>query len=185
MICAHELGLSGQIKLLPAKASPVNRDQNIVAKNPLGKVPTLITESGQVLYDSRVICEYLNDMGRGNLFPSAGESKWEALTMQALGDGLLDAALLARYESFLRPAHLCWEDWVNGQIEKIHSALSTFENTIGHSAFHIGQITAACALGYLDLRYDHLNWRGTYPRLKGWFESVSKRESISTEWKLP
>jgi len=185
MICAHELGLSDQIELLPAKASPVLRDQSIVAKNPLGKVPTLLTKEGHSLYDSRVICEYLNDIASGSLFPSNGSLKWEAITMQALGDGLLDAALLARYETFLRPKELCWNEWVSGQMEKIQSALTSFELTPLTDNFHIGQITLACSLGYLDLRYDHLNWRDSHPKLKKWFEEISKRESVKKEWVLP
>jgi len=185
MICAHELGLSNQIELLPSKASPVDRDKSIVEKNPLGKVPTLLTQEGLALYDSRVICEYLNDQGSGQLFPTNPALKWEAITMQALGDGLLDAALLTRYETFLRPKELCWNDWVNGQIEKIHSSLQQFESTIHNDSFHIGQITLACALGYLDLRFDHLAWRKSHPKLKDWFEAINKRESVAKEWTLP
>ncbi len=187
MICAHELGLSEKLELLPAKASPVNRDPSIVEKNPLGKVPTLLTSEGRALYDSRVICEYINELGSGNLFPKSGALRWEAITLQALGDGLLDAALLARYETFLRPKELCWTDWVNGQLEKIHSALTDFEMQIDHhkDTFHIGHITLACSLGYLDLRFEHLEWRKSYPKLKTWFEEISKRESIKKEWALP
>lgn len=185
MICAHELGLADQIVLLAAKASPVDRDKSIVEKNPLGKVPTLVTNAGLALYDSRVICEYLNDLGKGNLFPKEESHKWEAITMQSLGDGLLDAALLARYETFLRPKELCWNEWVSGQLEKIHSALNYFESNSHSDSFHIGQITLACALGYLDLRYAHLEWRKAHPKLKAWFEEIGTRESVKKEWSLP
>jgi glutathione S-transferase len=184
MICAHELGLSSQIELLPAKASPVERDKSLVDKNPLGKVPTLITHEGISLYDSRVICEYLNDIGSGHLFPQDKSQKWEALTMQSLGDGLLDAALLARYETFLRPKELCWNEWVNGQRDKIQSSLTYFESLTLADKFHIGQITLACSLGYLDLRFEHLNWRQSNPKLKAWFEVISQRESVAKQWAL-
>jgi len=185
LISADELGLSNKIELLPAKASPVLRDQNIVAKNPLGKVPTLLTDDGLVLFDSRVICEYLNDIANGPLFPQDKRAKWDAIAMQALGDGLLDAALLARYESFLRPQEFLWKDWESGQIDKVMSALADFEsNTLQDSVFHIGHISLLCGLSYLDLRFDYLNWRTSHPKLSAWFEKNSKRKSFTKEWSL-
>mgnify|MGYP001964464893 CR=1 FL=1 len=102
MVCAHLTGQAGQIEWLASAAHPVNRDARIAGHNPLAKVPTLILPDGKALYDSRVICEYLAEAaGDTQLFP-AGPARWVALTRQALGDGLLDAALLARYEQ--RPA---------------------------------------------------------------------------------
>ena len=109
MVAAHELGLVDRLETLPSAAHPVNRDQSILARNPLGQVPTLVTDDGRTLYDSRVICEYLNDLGRGSLFP-AGEARWRALTEQALGDGMLAAAVLTRYESVVRPEAKRWDD---------------------------------------------------------------------------
>ena len=185
LICADELGLSDKIELLPAKASPVLRDQSIVAKNPLGKVPTLLTDEGVALFDSRVFCEYLNDIADADLFPKDKRAKWNAIAMQALGDGLLDAALLARYESFLRPQEFLWKDWETGQIDKVKSCLADFENnTSKDSVFHIGHITLACGLAYLDLRFDYLDWRASHPKLKFWFEEISKRKSFAKEWSL-
>ena len=105
--------------------------------------------------------------------------------MQSLGDGLLDAALLARYETFLRPEDRQWKEWESGQLEKIHSALVNFEShTLSGSEFHIGHITLLCALSYLDLRFDYLNWRTSYPKLKAWFEVASQRKSYTKEWAL-
>jgi glutathione S-transferase len=114
MVTAHELGLVERIALLPSQAHPVNRDATLVAANPLGKVPTLVTDEGQALYDSRVICEYLDHLGGGRLFPQDA-TRWNALALQSLGDGLLDAALLARYEDVARPEALRWADWRRGQ----------------------------------------------------------------------
>ena len=115
LIAAHELGLVDRIQLLPSSAHPVQRDARIIASNPLGKVPTLITDQGQALYDSRVICEYLDQLaGGGKLFPAAGPARWSALTLQALGDGILDGALLARYEDAARPEPLRWSDLAYG-----------------------------------------------------------------------
>src|SRR5690606_38776840 len=98
MAVAHETGLVDRIEKLPSAANPVNRDRTVIASNPLGQVPTLITDDGQALYDSRVICEYLDDLGGGKLFPATGKARWQALADQALADGILGAALLARYE---------------------------------------------------------------------------------------
>ena len=119
MVTAHELGLVGRIELLAANAHPVQRDATIIASNPLGKVPTLIADDGRVLYDSRVICEYFDELGGGRLFPRSGAPRWAALTLQSLADGMLDAALLARYETALRPEALRWGDWVTGQLDKV------------------------------------------------------------------
>jgi len=95
LVSAHELGLRDRLELLPAAAHPVNRDRTVVARNPLGKVPTLITEEGTALYDSRVICEYLNALGDGHLMPRQGPARWAVLVDQALADGIMDAAVLA------------------------------------------------------------------------------------------
>ena len=95
MFIAHHLGLADRIEKLPSAAHPVNRDQSIIPSNPLGKVPTMITDDGTVLFDSRVICEYLDHLGKGSFFPAAGAERWRVLTEQALADGILDAALLS------------------------------------------------------------------------------------------
>lgn len=106
MVSAHELGVADRITLLPSKAHPVDRDATLVATNPLGKVPAFITDDGLVLYDSRVICEWLDSSFNGRLFPREGTARWHALVLQSLADGILDAALLARYEEAARPEAL-------------------------------------------------------------------------------
>jgi glutathione S-transferase len=114
LVCAWELGLFDRLELLPAAPHPVNRDRAVVALNPLGKIPTLVTDEGAVLYDSRVICEYLNSLGDGRLLPAQGASRWTTLAEQSLADGIMDAAVLTRYESAVRPESLRWADWVTG-----------------------------------------------------------------------
>ncbi len=106
LVSAHELGLRERIELLPAAPHPVNRDRALIVCNPLGKVPTLVTDDGTVLYDSHVICEYLNALGDGRLLPEAS-ARWPVYRDQALADGLLDAAVLVRYETFARPEAGC------------------------------------------------------------------------------
>jgi hypothetical protein len=146
MVVAHELGLAARIEHLPAAAHPVNRDPNIVRNNPLGKVPTLLTDDGTVLYDSRVICEFLNELGGGKLFPGGGAQRWQVLTEQSLGDGILDAALLARYEGAMRPEPLRWADWTTGQLDKIHCGLRHRCRPTACDRVD-GTITMGCVLG--------------------------------------
>jgi len=134
LVSAHELGLRERLELLPAAAHPVNRDRAVVAHNPLGKIPTLITDEGTALYDSRVICEYLNSLSDGHLIPEPGPRRWAALVEQALADGLMDAAVLTRYENAARPEALRWADWIAGQLDKVACALAEIERRGGPAA---------------------------------------------------
>jgi len=180
MVIAHEHGIAARLELAAGAPHPVNRDRNIVASNPLGKIPTLITDEGMALYDSRVICEYLDAVGGGGLFPKDSAARWRALTEQAMGDGILDAALLVRYETTARPEALRWQDWTNGQLDKIHCGLKVLEDAAsGFGArVDIGTITLGCTLGYLDLRFPHLQWRASHPAAAAWFEGFNARPSM-------
>ena len=183
---AHELNMGDQLEFVPANSGPVKRDQNIIVSNPLGKVPTFITDEGVVLYDSRVICEYLNSVGKGQLFPAEGPARWACLTLQSLADGMMDAALLARYEIALRPEHLRWEDWRLGQLDKIETSLRHLETiapTLSQT-LDIGLLTLGCALWYLDLRFPELAWRNRFPAVAAWAEVFMKRPSMSKTWAL-
>lgn len=175
MFIAHHLGLSDRIEKLPSAASPINRDQSIIPSNPLGKVPTLITDDGAVLFDSRVICEYLDRLGKGSFFPTDGDERWRVLTDQALADGILDAALLARYEGMLRPENLRWADWSAGQMDKINVGLAHIEKGFDPATdrIDIGTVALGCALGYLDFRFGDLDWRSRCPKLADWYAKFS------------
>jgi glutathione S-transferase len=181
LVAAHELNLAQRLELLPAAAHPVNRDRALAERNPLGKIPTLVTDAGAVLFDSRVICEYLNGLGDGHLLPAAGEARFAILTDQALADGLMDAAVLVRYESGVRPEHLRWPDWSGGQMEKVSSALSDFERRAAawEGRMDVGVIALGCALGYLDFRYSDIGWRERSPSLARWYEQFAARDSMS------
>jgi glutathione S-transferase len=179
LVCAHELGLRDRLELLPAAPHPVNRDRPLVARNPLGKVPTLITDEGLVLYDSRVICEYFDSLRGGRLFP-AGTARWTVLVDQALADGVLDAAVLVRYETAVRPENRRWEDWIGGQLDKVTCGLAEIERRalgLGERV-DLGTIALACALGYLDFRYSSLGWREKYPHSAAWFDIFRRRDSM-------
>jgi glutathione S-transferase len=180
LVAAHELGLAQRLELEPSAAHPVNRDHAVVEHNPLGKIPALVTDAGAVLFDSRVICEYFNGLGDGHLLPAAGEARFTILTEQALADGLMDAAVLARYEIGVRPEHLRWPDWIGGQMAKVDSALANFERRAAAwgNRMDLGLIALGCALGYLDFRYADLEWRQRSPSLARWYEQFAARESM-------
>jgi glutathione S-transferase len=128
-----------------------------------------------VLFDSRVICEYLNHLGKGSFFPTEGDARWRVLTDQSLADGILDAALLLRYEGTMRPEDLRWSAWTAGQTDKISTGLAHLEKTLDPATtrMDIGTVTLGCALGYLDFRFDDFGWRGKFPMLAKWFETFS------------
>lgn len=180
MVVAHELGIADRIEKLPSAAGPVKRDASILPKNPLGQVPTFLCDDGQVLFDSRVICEYLNAMQAGALFPVEGAERWARLTELALADGMTAAALLARYESMLRPEALRWNEWTEGQLAKVRTGvewLETASPSFGERV-DIGTIAFGCALGYMDFRFPSVDWRAQAPKTAKWFDAFNRRGSM-------
>jgi len=180
LMCAVELGLRDRIEVVPVTVSPTAPNAAVARHNPLMKVPTLERDNGTPLFDSAVICEYLDVMGKGALFPREGERRWEALRLQALADGVMDASLLLRYETFVRPEALRWSEWIDGQRLKIAQALDYLDaqNRDPGQPLHIGDITIACALGYLDLRFADDRWLDGRANLARWLDAIAKRESF-------
>lgn len=181
-VLAAELGVDPQIELKdPGALSPLIPNDVLVAAHPLGKMPVLQLSDGTSLHDSRVICEYLNDVADGELFPEEPASRWRALQLQALADGLMDTALALRYELSFREAEPTWTLWVDRQVARIRTALQHMNETVASWSpqLTIGEISTACALGYLDFRFAELMWRAENPALANWFEMVSKRPSMS------
>lgn len=187
MVAAYETGLEGRIERIPTTVAPTKRNDEVVRENPLVKIPALTTDDGLVIYDSPVICEYLDTLhGGAKLFPAVGKPRWIALRQQALGDGILDAAILGRYEA-LRPREFQWQEWTDGQMRKVRGAISALEmeceagdlqDVPGGSVPSIGQIAIACALGYLDFRYAGEAWRERHRRLAAWYDGFAKRRSM-------
>ena len=180
-ITIAELGLESRVRQEPATVTPVTRNEEVARDNPLGKIPTLVLDDGSTLFDSPVICEYLDSLsGEPRFFPQSGPARWSALRRQALADGLMDAAILLRYEQALRPEPLRWADWIAGQQAKMTAALDAFEADAPSfgEGFDIGHVAIACALGYLDLRFGHLEWRNGRPALAAWFAKVGERPSL-------
>lgn len=157
-------------------ASPTARNPAVAAANPLGKIPALLTDALGPLYDSRVICQYLDTLHEGARMYPEGAARFTALRREALADGLLDAALLARYES-IRPDGLVWPDWYDGQQAKILAALAAMEADLPEGV-DIGAIAYGCALAYLDFRFADLNWRDRHPKLAEWEAVFAARPAM-------
>lgn len=157
-------------------ASPTARNPAVAAANPLGKIPALLTDDLGPLYDSRVICQYLDTLHDGPRLYPEGAARFTALRREALADGLLDAALLARYES-IRPEGLVWPDWYAGQEAKMLAALAAMEADLPEGV-DIAAIAYGCALAYLDFRFAGLNWRDRHPKLAEWEAAFSARPSM-------
>jgi glutathione S-transferase len=178
MVVAHELGLLGRIELVPTTVSPVQINESLAAHNPLMKVPSLVTDDGQVLFDSPVICEYLDTLaGGGKFFPASGAARWTALRQQALGDGVLDALVLCRYET-TRPEDKRWSGWTDGQIKKAHQGLAALEREDLAGRRTIGPVTFGCVLGYLDFRFPDDGWRTRHPKLAAWYNEIEQLSSM-------
>ncbi len=180
-IVARETYLLPRIQEICVAVSPVSPNADLAAKNPLVKIPALETDGGKVLYDSSVICEYLDSLHPDAHLIPAGAARWDALRLQSLCDGILDAAVLCRYETFVRPEQYRWTDWVQGQFTKIRNGLDALasEAPAWGEHFGIGQIGAACVLGYLDFRFADEPWRASRPALAKWHEGVKQRASVS------
>ena len=172
-IAAKMLGLMDRIALVDA--DPTSPDDSLRKQNPLGKIPTLVLEDGTALYDSRVIVEYLDALaGGGKLIPAGGDARFHELTLQALGDGLMDAALLQVYETRFREKEQYGAKWLDHQGGKVARVLAMLEANPPAGDVRIGQITLACALGYLDLRF-HGAWRKDHPRLVAWLDAFAAK----------
>ncbi|QGM45048.1 glutathione S-transferase family protein [Methylocystis heyeri] len=171
-IAADILGLTNRIEIAGVDLS--DPSDSIRVQNPLGKIPALALEDGSSLYDSRVIAEYLDWLaGGGKLFPSDPALRFPALRLQALGDGINDAALLVRYEQTARPEPMRHAPSLELQQGKIDRGLATLEAEPPAGPVNIGHIAVATALGYLDLRFEGA-WRAKYPKLVAWLEAFSR-----------
>jgi len=176
MACAIIRGLDGRIEKQPT--NPHESPADLVADNPLSKVPCLITDDGLPLFGSQLICEYLDSLGDElPLFPEHGAPRWRALKFQALGDGILDAAVPCRGE-LGRPK----EDARNAQIARYMSAITrtvdALEADPPQKHVDIGSITVACALGYLDFRFTSHPWRPGHPRLTASYEAFVQNKGL-------
>ena len=178
MIAAIETGQAGKIEIEPANVWAA--DSDIGRQNPLGKVPALTTDGGDALFDSPVICEYLDSLHSGpKLLPPSGGARWRALRLQALGDGMLDAAILRRLEA-QRPQEKQSQDWIERQKRVVARGLDALEAEAAtlEGPMTLGGIAVGCVCGYLDLRFAAERWRQGHPKLASWYEKTAKRQSF-------
>lgn len=182
LVAAHEMGLNESLTVVHHETSPTRRNDEVFALNPLGKVPVLICDDGTVLFDSNVICEYLDRLHPGPpLIPTEPRLHFRALKMQALAQGIADAGITARWESERRPAELRWATMHDGQVEKIAAACDFLEVELKSHADSeppdIGDIALVTALSWVEFRrvYDFLSGR---PRLARWYGALCARPSM-------
>lgn len=176
-----ETGQRNDVENIPVKTTAVASSPDVVAVNPIGKIPALIREDGPALYDSRVICRFLDERAQSNLYPQ--EQLWDVLTLESIADGIMDAAVLVTYEARLRSPEQQSDQWSEGQWTKAARGVAALDAdwmTLLAGPLNMGQIAVGCALGYLDFRHDARNWRNGNDALAAWYADFSKRESMVT-----
>ncbi|QFU07259.1 putative GST-like protein YibF [Rhodobacteraceae bacterium THAF1] len=177
-VVLHETGQTDDVTLVESAQTPLT--PNAANQNPLGKIPCLTRDDGPALYDSRVICRYLNDRAQAQLYPTARQ--WEVLTLEATADGIMDAAVLMVYEARVRPEDKQFAAYVEAQWGKVTRALDAIEDRwLSHLSgpVDIGQIGIACALGYLDFRHGARDWRQGRDGLATWEKAFLGRASMA------
>ena len=180
MVLLHETAQLDDVELVDGSGTPLAPHAETVSKNPLGKIPALERPDGATLYDSRVICAFLDARAGDQLYPSSAR-RWETLTLEATGDGIMDAALLMTYEGRLRPENLQMGSFVEAQYGKVEQACAALNTRwMSHLAgpLDMGQISVACALAYVDFRHGQRQWRKGNDTLAAWFDDFSERPSM-------
>jgi glutathione S-transferase len=179
-IAAIELGLIDKIEFTPATVAPGQANEDYSRITPLKKLPVLITNDGDVILDSYVIVEYLNEMAGGRLIPDYGPQRWKAKTNHSLINGMLDSMLLCRYEKMVRPQGLQWQAWSDDHWNRAWTGMARFENMpdVLNGPFDISQIGLVCVLGYADFRFADCGWRKAYPKLDAFHQKMLERPSV-------
>ena len=178
LVAAHEMGLRHRLCVVHHETSPTRRNEEVLALNPLGKVPVLICDDGAVLFDSNVICEYLDGMHpNARLIPGEPAARWRALKMQALAQGIADAGIAARWEAARRPAQVRWPGMHDAQVQKIAQACDFLERDVEQGAPDLGDIALVTALSWLEFRAVYAFLPGR-PRLAAWYGALCSRPSM-------
>ena len=178
MVFAHETGLVDRLTCVRTVVAMKAPNAALLPDNPLSKIPTLVLDDGSPLYDSGVICEYLDTLhDQAKLFPAKGAARWAALRRQALGDGFLDFLLLWRHE---RERSTTSQPLLDAFALKYQATMKSLEReamALGRTPFGIGHIAIGCGLSYLDFRFPDLDWRDGYPQIATWHASFAQRPS--------
>jgi glutathione S-transferase len=181
MVVAHETGVISRIETIRVEVASSKLSAEVMAENPLNKIPTLVPPDGPALFDSRVICEYFDSLTAGPaLFPPSGPGRWVALRREALGSGIMENGVARVGESF-RPAERKSEPHLTAFRTKIERALDVLESEapqLSRDIFSIGHVSIGCALSYLDFRFEEDAWRRGRPALSEWHNVFSERPSV-------
>ena len=178
-VVLRELDLLGKVEEVTVSTTPLASSADVIAANPLGKIPALRRPDGRSIYDSRVITRFLDNLAQADLYPT--EQLWDILTLEATADAMMDAAVSMTYEARLRPAEKQSRDWIEAQWSKIDRALTALDtdwSDMLDGPLNMGQIAVACALSYLDLRHDGRSWRNGRNTLATWHAQFSQRPSM-------
>ncbi|CUK08391.1 putative GST-like protein YibF [Ruegeria denitrificans] len=180
MVLLHETDQLGDVEVMTVATTPLDPADSLLGKAPLNRIPALERPDGPTLFDSRVICAFLDTRAMAGMYlEEAG--RWDVLTLEALADGILDSALAMTYERRFRPEDKQWDDWLDAQWGKIERACAALnQRWMAHLSgpLDMGQIAVACALGYLDLRHDARGWRKGNDALAAWYADFSERPSM-------
>ena len=176
LVAVIEAGLQDRVTVVLASGTPLAPGTMPLDQNPLGKIPVLLSDDGMALYDSRVICRYLDDLADAGLY-GTGTALWQTLVLESTADGILDAALSMVYEARVRPADKQFPDWVEGQWAKVVRTLDMLEGR-DLTGMTMGHLALACALGYLDFRLSVRDWRAGRPALAEWEARMALRPSL-------
>ena len=179
IVFAHEAGIADRLDIIDQETSPTNRNPEVFAVNPLGKVPVLVTPEAGAIFDSLVICDYLDGLHGGRrLIPAEGAARWQALRLHAIAQGLCDAGIALRWETLRRPEHLRYPPLQEGQTAKLVESFDVLERSENFDEpIHIGDIGLATALAWLEFR-SLPDFRNGRPRLTRWYEAFSERPSM-------
>lgn len=180
VVLLRETGQLADVEMIASAGTPLDAGKMPVSHNPLGKIPALLPGDGPAIFDSRVICRYLDDRAGGGFYPAAPRL-WQCLTLESLADGMMDAAILMVYEARLRSAEFRHDGWVEGQWRKIERSLDMAETDwTGYLAggLDIGQVALGCALEYLDFRHQARDWRKGRGQLAAWQAEFAGRDSM-------
>ena len=181
MVTAHEVGLGERVQHIVENTNPAQVHPRLSRLSPIGKIPVLETDHGHGIYDSRVIIEYLCHVaGNSTLIPDDGVKRFRVLTLQALAQGMADAAVGYRYETAARPQGLQWEDWLQRTVTRLHDSFDELESNWMDmlSEVNAGSIAAAVTLAYIDFRLPTIHWRNGHPKLGAWHQHFSGRDSM-------
>jgi len=187
-IAAIELGLIDQIEFVPATVLPGQPNEEYSRITPLKKLPVLLLDDGNVILDSYVIVEYLDELaGGGKLIPQSGSARWTVKSDHSMLQGMLDSMLLCRYENAVRPEPQRWQGWADDHWNRAWSGMARFEQQADMLArpLDISQIALTCVLGYADFRFADCGWRKAYPKLDAFHETMLSRPSVKVSLPPP